>query len=550
MKAAPFNFQSVFKKIVIFLLLVTCHLSLLTAPAFAQTYNAPNTNSDVPNNLHNWTQNVMIEVMSAMSCQIAGVDPTSPNQACLGIDPKTKKIGFVKNGGGAIGLMGNMIAMTLTPPIHFGDYTTYLAQNFGLVKPAYAAVDTGTGFFGLSPLLGMWTTFRNIVYLIYIAAFAIVGFAIMLRIKIDPRTVMTISNQLPKIIISILLVTLSFAIAGALIDIMFIATYVTTNTLASTDPAFSKEIATTVNKNIYTPPVGFVNELQNKGLGGIVSLASYAGIEIQNIIGSLFQPTSIVEVLKQGQIKAQTCSWTDFGCWAVGAIGGTYGNIMSTIIGWLVSWIVGILAFLIIIVALLWALFRLWFMLISAYIFILLDVVFAPFWIVGGISPGTHVGFIAWLRDMFANLSVFPVTITMFLLARVFVDLFGNTPSSSGLFIPPLIGNPNATHTMGAILALGIILLTPQVAAMMRDLFKPPPFKYTAGVGQALGVGPGIASGAFNSVFSPYGSLTTMTRAGSFFGAIKRGEGLRGAFKAVQTPGGEAVHNPPPHQSK
>ena len=53
-----------------------------------------NTNPDVPNNLHNWTQTVLIEVISATSCMITGIDPSNPNQACLGIDQKTKKIGF------------------------------------------------------------------------------------------------------------------------------------------------------------------------------------------------------------------------------------------------------------------------------------------------------------------------------------------------------------------------------------------------------------------------------------------------------------------------
>ncbi|TAL58631.1 MAG: hypothetical protein EPN85_11160, partial [Bacteroidetes bacterium] len=77
------------------------------------------TNPDVPNNLHNWTQSVMIEVMSALTCQIAGVDPINPKQSCLGADQKTGKIGFLPSpqSGGAIGFVGNMISVLYTPPL-------------------------------------------------------------------------------------------------------------------------------------------------------------------------------------------------------------------------------------------------------------------------------------------------------------------------------------------------------------------------------------------------------------------------------------------------
>src|SRR3990167_10044976 len=184
---------------------------------------AANTNPDVPNNLHNWTQNVMIEVMSALTCQLAGVDPVNPKQSCLGADQATGKIGFLPSPqeGGAIGFMGNMITMLYTPPLHTIDYIQNLAQNFGITKPAFArladyedtpgtpadtgpTVDFGTGFYAISPLMNIWTAFRNIAYMLFVLVFVIIGVAIMLRIRIDPRTVMTIQNQIPKLIIGIL----------------------------------------------------------------------------------------------------------------------------------------------------------------------------------------------------------------------------------------------------------------------------------------------------------------------------------------------------------
>ena len=94
-------------------------------------YMTPNTNPDVPKNLHTYTQSAMLEVMSAMLCQLAGVDPVNPKQECLGVDTKTNKIGFVKNGGGLLGVVQHMIAVLYTPPLHTGDYFKYLC--WGLV---------------------------------------------------------------------------------------------------------------------------------------------------------------------------------------------------------------------------------------------------------------------------------------------------------------------------------------------------------------------------------------------------------------------------------
>ena len=65
-----------------------------------QNYNPQNldlgTNPDVPVNLSTYTQSVFIEITSAASCLISGVDPVRPDQPCLGFDPGTRKIGVDK----------------------------------------------------------------------------------------------------------------------------------------------------------------------------------------------------------------------------------------------------------------------------------------------------------------------------------------------------------------------------------------------------------------------------------------------------------------------
>lgn len=65
-----------------------------------------------------------------------------------------------------------------------------------------------------------------------------------------------------------------------------------------------------------------------------------------------------------------------------------------------------------------------------------------------------------------------------------------------------MIGNPNDTASIGAIVGIAIILMTPVVVTMMRDLLKAPTFKYASEVGKSLGAGaagPGrLMSGGMN----------------------------------------------------
>ena len=484
------------------LLVIVFCFSFAKTPAFAQnqvqpqaqpvnSYAAPNTSPDVPNNLHNWTQNVVIDVVSAMICQLAGVDPTNPSTKCLGVDQKSGKIGFVQNGSGALGIMGNLIASTLNPPIHTHDYLAYLSNNFGLAKPTYAA--SQTGFNSLSPMMGIWVTFRNIAYLLFVLVFIIIGIAIMLRVKIDPRTVMTIQNQIPKIIIGLILVTFSFAIAGLLIDIMWIVVYLFINILIPADPKIGDIAGTTgmITSQLNTTPFDFINKLFNGGLPGI---AVNGGVSIGSVINNM---------LSGGQAVGGS------GSSVVDLITNPIGTILGAIMHWLIVFIGGIVAFLIIVIALLYSMFKLWFALLEAYIMVLVDVIFAPFWIISGLLPGGQtMGFGAWLKDMLGNLSAFPTTIMMFLLGKILIDAFG-TNYVAGQFNPPLIGTPGSgdTNTFGALIAIAIIFTTPHVVKITKAVFKAP--KIDLGpIGQAVGAGsavPGrLASGGMNIAFGTH----------------------------------------------
>jgi hypothetical protein len=520
---------------VVFFFLIS--LFVLRPVAFAQTamqtpqpqqnqYMAPNANPDVPKNLHTWTQSVMIEVMSAAICQLAGIDPTNPSQKCLGVDPQTQKIGFVQNGGGMLGVMKNMIVTLYTPPLHTGDYINYLAKNFGIAKSSYAAAG-GLGFNSLSPLANLWVTFRNFVYLIFVIVFLFIGIGIMLRVKIDPRTVMTIQNQIPKIIIGLVVVTFSFAIAGFLIDFMYVICYLLVNIISSADVANLAKNAGLGNQLVgATNPFEALNTaLTVPGsvpiLGGIGDLAwlpaqtvgGWVGGFFANPVGALIM-SFVTGIIGYGVGQAAgslvggvaSLAGALVGLFASGgnplgavggaAIGQAVGNVLGGILGIggavvgavdakdVAATFAGLIAFLVIVIAILTSLFRLWIMLLTSYISILLDVIFAPIWIAAGLIPGSKISFSSWIRDIIANLAAFPTVIALFLLARVIIDGFNQSgpTQTGGQFVAPLIGNPNFPNSIGSLIALGIVLMAPQAVSAIKAALKVP----SLGLGKAM----------------------------------------------------------------
>ena len=106
------------------------------------------------------------------------------------------------------------------PPASTYAFVKDMGQSLGFIpKSAYAQ---GVGFSGLTQLLPMWKAFRNIAYLLLAIFMIVIGFLVMFRKKIDPKTVVTVQNALPNIVVTLLLITFSYAIVGVLIDFMYL----------------------------------------------------------------------------------------------------------------------------------------------------------------------------------------------------------------------------------------------------------------------------------------------------------------------------------------
>lgn len=480
-------------------LLILCLFSFVVVKGvFAQTlpgFDPSTTDPNVPQNLNTLSQSVLIELMSAVTCQLAGINPTDPQGRCLDVDPATHKIGYVQNGGGLIGSMGSMIGMTFDMPVHTSEYVQNLASNFGIAKKTYAqtANNGGQGFMSLSPLMSAWQVFLNLVYLLFVIIFMLIGLGIIFRRNIDARSVMTVQNALPKVIMVLLLITFSFAIAGFMIDMMYIIMYFFYE-LFNTIPGLHGQIPNLSPTNLQgITPFGAIGAYSNGG--GVWGIAFSASKNVSGIITDVFSGTfgSVMAALISGLITG-IASVALPGVGTVIGVGLTIGSIFggAAVGSREIGFIGGFISFFIILMALLFVLGRLWWTLIKAYVFILIDVTIAPLWIAGSLIPGSPLTAGSWFKHILSYILVFPTAFIMLLLGEEFVQVY--TTHGSQFFTPPMIGGGINPKNFGALIGMAIIFMTPEVINIVKDTLKAPKMNsYQGAVTGALGKGVGYA---------------------------------------------------------
>lgn len=143
-------------------------------------------------------------------------------------------------------------------------------------------------------------------------------------------------------------------------------------------------------------------------------------------------------------------------------------------------------------IALLFVMVRVFFMLLMAYISIILLTIFAPFFFLIQALPGNN-GAMAWFRQMAANVSTFVVVGIMILLAAFIGNIgtigahdFSTGPDLSKEVIKfPLLTGGFDPGAIGRLIAFGFLLITPGAAQMVKE------FLGVKGIG---GVGAGFAA--------------------------------------------------------
>lgn len=365
-------------------------------------------------------------------------------------------------------------------PLSGITYVKERATRFTLVGEAYAQTAApGFGFNALKPMQDMWRASRDISFGLFVIVAVVFAFMIMFRVKISPQVVISIQSAIPKLIIALVLVTFSYAIAGFLVDLMYVVIGIFSLILpqfmpgGGLDPAKAFGIMTGVPQGSGVQP--------GHAFGMIMFGIAY-----------LFSFTLALIVL-----LAQSIS---------GWLLGLSMAILAPIVGFIF-----ILVAIIAIIICLWNMLKAIWTLVKAFANIVLLTIFAPLHITFGTFI-SGLGFGSWLKSYIANLGTFVGVGLMMFLALVFLfqawlktgfdspgfilhtifgptNIFGNAPSSISPYWPPLLGSDNSDAGIGLlflIVSFVMFTLIPKVSDIIQSFIANKPFAYGSAIGETI----------------------------------------------------------------
>lgn len=341
------------------------------------------------------------------------------------------------------------------------------------IIPEVQAQESGFGLTALGdPVLKLWRASRNIAYTFFVIIIVVLAFMIMFRVKINPQTVISLQSALPKIALALIFVTFSYAIAGLMVDFVYVIIGLISTIFIQSDIFANTTDWGTVFGYLTDGPL-------NSGAFGLFMVYMRAF------------PTALMLSLGQGIFS------------------GSIGSFLLSGIGVLLIPLILLVTGIVLIVAL----FKLLLLLFKTFANIILLVIVAPFTITLGAISQT-VGFGSWLRAIASNLVVYPIVGIMFTLALLFesgsiftilnklgvvgdlAEKFINAGTaidfnpellSGSLWSPPLTAGTELTSFLWLGVSLVLVIMTPQVANIIKSIVEGKPFSYGSAIGEALG---------------------------------------------------------------
>lgn len=358
---------------------------------------------------------------------------------------------------GAIGALSYLTAeMFRHKPASTGEYVADLWNHSAFASQASAQ---GIGYYALTPILGTWRAFRNVAYYFLVLIAMITGFLVLIRKRVGGNVAVTVQSALPRIVITLLLITFSYAIAGLIVDLMFVilnfivlvfegsifeagARFLQIPAIDA-DGRSLRDIA--FNTNIFEFTLGFIFSPN----GGAWDTAAAISDMIYDTLTSVTTLGGILDV--------------DF-------IGDLFSNIIQVIF----TVILG--------VALLIAMFKTFFALMMSYAGFVINVTLSPVILLQNALPGNN-SYMKWIRNLLAGLAPFVVTVFMIFMAFALTGVntragigydserIAQTGNAQGLRLPMLLAGQIDANAFVGILGMGFILLLPQAVDMSKKMF-------------------------------------------------------------------------------
>lgn len=290
---------------------------------------------------------------------------------------------------------GSTFRAITTLPVSSLEYFRDIKQRLNFVSPAEAQT-TGFGFTAATPVLAIWRLVRNVTYALLVIVMIVMAFMIMFRVKLSPQTVISVQSALPKVILTLILITFSYAIAGLMIDLMYVVIGLLAGILTS---------GATPLSNLTWSDM-FAHLTQGSVFGYLTAYFGIFFVSITNLVMSDNSP--IAQMIGEDGAKL-------------------VGLILLAIV----------LVFLFIIfVKIVW-------LMVKTYALILIQIIIGPVQILLGTVSGG--GFSKWLMKLVSLLAVYPAV--SFMLVVSFVFLRASLPTLPEL-PPPLDPNDILTNSL------------------------------------------------------------------------------------------------------
>lgn len=413
-------------------------------------------------NLQKFNLGLMDNLAFGINRQITGLPATDQELECI-------QAGTSCSTGAAVPFLMKSISMLYTEKPASG--VQYLADLKSKVTGETLAAQTG--YDALKPTQALWTTFRNLTLLLYVIFFIVIGFMIIFRQRLSSSSVASVQAVLPKIIVSLILVTFSYAIAGLMIDLMNFFIAIMIQILSTQDVAKAGSNDIYYKDNVFT---FMLQKLFLKDISGIFH-------NTDEIIGGAISNFNLPDLIEKFSSKILSAI-------AVAVIG-----IMMLV-----------------------ATFRIFFMLLMAYVKVFFYTIFGPIMIGIGVIPGMP-GFGPWIRNIAAQLSTFVITILMIIFAAYFMGIGKDEITTGEATITegegwnaPLLGgfvDDKGNNALKALIGIGILLGVPSAAKISQDAFK----VKGGGIGGMIGGSAGAAAGAGMAIAGrPFGGAASRAK--------------------------------------
>ena len=436
-----------------------------------------------------------IAIIQSVMCGLVG-------EACTN-NPNDDKTNFNKS---LFGFMANLIALPYTNPPASGVYWVANGlQNTGFVPKTYAA---GIGFNSIKGLMGVWKPLRDVAYMILVLVIVAVGFMIMFRTKINPQTVISIESALPKIVMALLYITFSFAIAGFMIDLMYVLIIMIVSILGSVGNGldvpnlqsqylqagpgliFGNIIAGNIRNILWVLPQSMLNLIPT--VGRIVKIVgSLAGYLI--IFPWLYDKAKgyekAIDAIPEGQAQPAgigiTVPLAKIAQFIFQPFANNFFKVVAIFLGanFLIPLIIGLL----ILITVVFIFFRIFLFLFGAYTKIILYIIISPLYLMLEAVPGRST-FSSWIKNLASQLIVFPAAVAIFMMGEVLIN---NMSQTNTFFQLPFLYGIGVEH-MATLISIAILFMTPDLLKTVQQLLVPKPMPLDFGFGSFFG---GVSAG-------------------------------------------------------